>query len=81
MKELKETDLNKRDSKALYKNLQKASTSEEMTKEMVQIWLQVEEHYVSSLIRCPLDPTVWLDDEYPKSENEIVHKIMIKGKF
>jgi hypothetical protein len=35
MKELKETDLNKRDSKALYKNLQKASTSEEMTKEMV----------------------------------------------
>ena len=35
MKELKETDLNKRDSKALYKNLQKASTSEEMTKEMI----------------------------------------------
>ena len=81
MKELKETDLNKRDTKAMYKNLNQASDQTEMNKEMVQIWLEVKSEYVKTLIRCPVEPKIWLEDCYPKSEHEVVHTLMIEGKF
>ena len=81
MKDLKESDLNKRDEKALYKNLNKASNQTEINKEMAQKWIEVKDEYLAALIRCPYDPYAWLNDEYPRDKHEIVHKIMMEGKL
>ena len=32
-------------------------------------------------MRCQVDPKVWIEDEYPKSEHTPVHHILLEGKF
>jgi len=47
------------------------------------IWKEVEERYVNALIRTPVEPSVWINDEFPKTDSECapIRALFIKGKL
>ena len=81
MNEFKQTDLRKRDSKAMYKQLESTSNQAEKSKEIKRIRFEVRDEYIKACIRCPIDPKIWINDIYPKEEHEVVHTLMIGGMF
>ena len=81
MNEFKAMDLRKRDSKAMYKQLESTSNQAEKSKEIKRIRFEVRDEYIKACIRCPIDPKIWINDIYPKEEHEVVHTLMIGGMF
>lgn len=81
--ELKATMDRKRDNKWLIKQCQVADKREDKQKAQAILWADVEERYLNTLIRAPVSPVTWVNDEYPKTDadNAIVRKLLIKGKL
>ena len=82
MAELKETLDKKRDTKWMAKQYHAADKRADKDKALAAIWKDVEERYVNTLIRAPVDPVLWINTEFPKSEENAPYwKLFVTGKL
>ena len=58
----------KRDNKWMFKKLVDAENAQDKAKVLHAIWRVVEKNYVDTLVRTPVEPVTWINDEFPKSD-------------